>query len=256
MPEGDFGLKPGCRILVTGAGGGIGRALVDALLARGAEVLGLDLPRVLDASPLPDAVASFPCELTDEASVSATFRQIAARWPALDGLVALAGYALPRTSVHDLAKADWSDVLAGNLDTTMLPVRAALDLLRKGDAPAIVTMASGLGVKAAPGYGAYGVAKAGVIALTKMLAAEEAPVIRVNAVAPSAVDTPFLRGGTAHGAEGQPLRLEVDAYLRTIPLGRLATADEVVGPILFLLSPAARYITGQTLHINGGGLMP
>jgi 3-oxoacyl-[acyl-carrier protein] reductase len=81
-------------------------------------------------------------------------------------------------------------------------------------------------------------------------------VIRVNAVAPSAVDTPFLRGGIAHGKPDRPLRMDVGAYLATIPMGRLATADDIVGPILFLLSPGARYITGQTLHINGGGLMP
>ncbi len=110
--------------------------------------------------------------------------------------------------------------------------------------------------KPSPGYGSYGVAKAGVIALTKLVAAEEAPLIRANAVAPAAVDTAFLRGGTAHGAPGQEMRLDLDAYLRTVPLARLATPEDVVGPILFLLSPAARYVTGQTLHINGGSLMP
>jgi 3-oxoacyl-[acyl-carrier protein] reductase len=256
MSSPDFSLATGRRVLVTGAGGGIGRAVVAALRAGGAEVIALDLGRVLDAHPLPQDVVVFACDLTDEAEVGRVFGAIAARWPALDGMVALAGFARPRAAITETSHAAWSDVLDGNLNSTVLALKAALPLLRQGREPAIVTMASGLAVKAAPGYGAYGVSKAGVIALTKLLAAEEAPVIRVNVVAPSAVDTPFLRGGIAHGDPSQPLRLDMASYVQSIPLGRLADADDIAGPILFLLSPAARYITGQTLHINGGGLMP
>jgi len=253
---GSAAIEPGRRILVTGAAGGIGRALVEALLAAEAKVVALDLPDVLTRFPLPAGVDAVPCDLASEASAMAAFSAIAGRWPALDGMVALAGFARPRASLGETDHAAWSDVLSGNLGTSYLALRGALPLLRLGDEPAIVTMASGLAVKAAPGYGAYGVAKAGVIALTKLLAAEEAPRMRVNAVAPAAVDTPFLRGGIAHSGDGQAMRLDLDAYLKTVPLGRLASAEDIVGPILFLLSPAARYITGQTLHINGGSLMP
>lgn len=244
------------RILVTGAAGGIGRALTDALVGAGAGVVALDLPRSLEAHPPPAGVQAIACDLSDPDAVSSVFAAIAGDWPALDGFVGLAGFARPRASIEETTPHDWSDVLDGNLGTTFLPLRAALPLLRKGREPSVVTMASGLAVKPAPGYGAYGVAKAGVVALTKLLAAEEAPAMRVNAVAPAAVDTAFLRGGTAHGTPGQPLRLDLELYLRTVPLGRLATPDDVVGPIMFLLSPAARYITGQTLHVNGGSLMP
>ncbi len=256
MSFGGFDLRPGCRILVTGACGGIGRALVEALLARSASVIALDMARMLDERPLPAGVDAYPCDLTDEPSVMAAFAEIAQRWPALDGMAALAGFARESTPLSGTDHAAWSEVLDGNLDTTYLPIRAALPLLRKGEQPAIVTMASGLAVKPSAGYGAYGVAKAGVIALTKLIAAEEAPLIRVNAVAPGAVNTPFLRGGIAHGAESKPLRLDPEPYLRTVPLGRLAEPEDVVGPMLFLLSPGARYVTGQTLHINGGSLMP
>jgi 3-oxoacyl-[acyl-carrier protein] reductase len=251
-----MGIESGKRVLVTGAGGGIGRATVEALQAAGCQVIALDLPRVLEQWPLPQGVEYHPCDLADEPSVTATFAALEARWPALDGMVALAGFARARASLGETSHDAWKDVLSGNLDTSYLPIRAALPLLRRGVEPAIVTMASGLAVKAAPGYGAYGVAKAGVIALTKLLAAEEAPLMRVNAVAPAAVDTPFLRGGIAHGADSQPLRLDLEMYLKTVPLGRLANTADITGPILFLLSGAARYITGQTLHINGGSLMP
>ena len=252
MNPGRFDLPPGRRVLVTGGAGGIGRALVAALVEAGIRVTVVDLPATLDRHPPPAGVTALACDLTQERAVAAAFAAVGP----LDGLVALAGFALGSTRVGDATLSAWSRVLGGNLDASFLAIRAALPLLRQGVEPAIVAMASGLAVRAAPGYAGYGVAKAGVIALTKLVAAEEAPLIRANAVAPAAVDTAFLRGGTAHGAPDQPMRLDLERYLATVPLGRLATPDEVVGPILFLLSPAARYITGQTLHINGGSLMP
>jgi 3-oxoacyl-[acyl-carrier protein] reductase len=117
-------------------------------------------------------------------------------------------------------------------------------------------VASSLAVKASPGYGPYASAKAGILALTRMLAAEHSPAIRVNAVAPSAVRTEFITGGTGRtGQDSTPL-LDLDAYGRTLPLQRVAEADDVVGPILFLLGPGSRYLTGQVLHVNGGLFQP
>jgi NAD(P)-dependent dehydrogenase (short-subunit alcohol dehydrogenase family) len=105
-----------------------------------------------------------------------------------------------------------------------------------------------------PGYGPYSAAKAGLIALTKTLALENAPLVRANAVAPGAVDTAFLSGGTGRAAA--PLRLDPTAHAAAIPMRRIATADDVSLPILFLCGPGAAYMTGQVLWINGGGHMP
>jgi 3-oxoacyl-[acyl-carrier protein] reductase len=232
------------RIAVTGGAGGIGRALVAALHGNGDRVAVLDLPGALRGE---HDVLELACDATDEAQVSSAFATLRDAWGALDGLVTLAGFAGPRLPVAETTFAQWAEVAEGNLHATFLACRAALPLLRAGNAPAIVTMASGLATKAAPGYAPYAAAKAGVLALTRALAAENAPWLRVNAVAPSAVETDFLTRGGA--------RFDVEAYARAVPLGRLATPEDVVGPVLFLLGDGAAYVTGQTLHVNGGLMM-
>jgi 3-oxoacyl-[acyl-carrier protein] reductase len=105
------------------------------------------------------------------------------------------------------------------------------------------------------GYGPYAAAKAGVIALTKTLAVEAAPEIRANAVAPSAILTDFMKGGLGRG-DSDGSWFDPTPYLPLIPLRRLAQVEDVVGPILFLASPAAAFMTGQTVHVNGGRFMP
>ena len=250
-------LKAGMRIALVGGCGGIGRALAAAVRDSGARIAVLDLPQSILAHP-PQAEVVLPVDATDEAQVDAAFARLAADFGALDALVNLAGFSLGARPVAETTNAAWGEVLNGNLNSVFLCCRAALPLLHRGQDAAIVNLASGLGVKPFPGHGPYSVAKAGIIQLTRLLAQENAPRVRVNAVAPGAVDTAFLRGGTGRGGDDPSLEQHVDssAYLRGVPLGRLAQADDVVGPVLFFLSDAARYVTGQTLHVNGGGLMP
>jgi 3-oxoacyl-[acyl-carrier protein] reductase len=246
----------GARLAVTGGCGGIGRALVAAALADGLEVAVLDLPASLERHPPPREALPVALDATDEQAVAAAFAEVARRWPALDGLVNLAGFARERIPLADTRAADWDEVVAGNLRSTWLACRAALPLLAKGDAPAIVNTASGLAVRSTAGFGPYSAAKAGVLGLTRSLAIECAPRVRVNAIAPTAVDTAFLHGGTGRSDERGASLVDLETYAKAIPLGRVATPADVVGPILFLLGPAARYITGQTLHVNGGLLTP
>ena len=242
------------RVAVVGGAGGIGRALVTALMAQGARVAVLDLPASLARHTPPEGVLAHALDATDETQVRAAFEALKKAWGAIDALVNLAGFAAAKTPVDATPRAIWDEVMDGNLAAAFLCSQAALPLLRAGNDAAIVNMSSGLAVKPAPGYGPYSVAKAGVLALTRLLAAENAPAIRANAIAPAAVDTAFLKGGTGRGGDDSatPARLDLDASLKTVPLARLAQPDDVVGPILFLLSPAAAYMTGQTLHVNGG----
>jgi 3-oxoacyl-[acyl-carrier protein] reductase len=249
-----LGPAPGARVAVLGGAGGIGRAVVAAARALGIEVAVLDLAASLEAFAPPAGTPAIALDATDEARVAAAFARIEEMAEALDGLVNLAGFAAPKAPLAETGLAAWEAVVAGNLTATFLCLRHGLPLLRRGRHAAVVNTASGLAVKPTPGYGPYSAAKAGVLSLTRLAAQENAPLVRCNAVAPGAVDTAFLSGGTGRGGEGgaAPVRLDREAYVRTVPMGRLAEPVDVVGPILFLLGPASAYVTGQTLHVNGG----
>ncbi|HEV7268296.1 MAG TPA: SDR family oxidoreductase [Falsiroseomonas sp.] len=243
------------RLAVLGGAGGIGRPLVARALAEGWRVSVLDLPQSLARHPVPQGVRAIPLDGTSDDPVGAAFAALGAE-QGLEGFVNLAGFTPARQPLGELAPALWDEVVAGNLRTAFLAARAALPLLAKGTQPAMVLMVSGLAASARPGYGPYAACKAAMISMTKTLALEAAPAIRVNAVGPGAVDTAFLRGGTGRSDENQPPRLDIAAHATAIPLGRIAEPADVVGPTLFLLGADSAYMTGQVLWVNGGAYMP
>jgi len=199
-------------------------------------------------------VLAIPVDATDEEAVAAAFAELQRSWPGLGSLVNLAGFTNDQIPVEQVGGDEFDAIVAGSLRSTYLVVRQALPMLRANGGGTIVHTASGLANNVRPGFGAYGAAKAGVIALTKALARENGPTIRANCVAPGAVDTEFLKGGT--GRPQHEHRMDWATYVKQIPLARLAEPLDVVGPILFLAGPASRYMTGQTLWINGGALTP
>ncbi len=238
------------KLAILGGAGGIGRALTTRATAAGWQVWVLDLPNSLDSHPVAEGVTAIAIDITDPASVTAAFDQLGP----LDGFVNLAGYMSPPNALAETPLDVFDDVIQGNLRGAFLAASAALPLLQQARG-AMVNVASGLGAYTRPGFGPYAAAKAGLISMTKTLALEAAPTVRVNAVGPSVVDTAFLRGGQGRAAT-DPAPIDLDAMARATPLGRIATPQDVVGPILFLLGPDAAFMTGQTLWINGGGYMP
>jgi len=242
------------RMAIVGGCGGIGQVLTEAALALDLRVTVLDLPASLQQAPPPAGAEAHPLDVTDPAGVAAAFAAL----PGLDALVNLAGFTVAKTPVETLDPTQWDEVVGANLTGAFLVARAALPLLRASGSAArpssLVHVSSGLAARLLPGYGPYSAAKAGLIALTKSIAVENAPLLRANAVAPGAVDTPFLSGGTGRGQAGP--RLDVSAYASTIPMGRIAQPEDVAGPILFLCGPGAAYMTGQVLWINGGAHTP
>lgn len=249
------GLFTGLRVLVTGGLGGIGRDLVAQCQSLGMRVVVTDLA----ASMAKYGQSNLPCFAMDgkqAASVQSAVSQAANALDGLDACVNLVGYMSADQALVQTEVEVWDDVVRGNLDSAFYISKAVLPHLHESPQASLVHVSSGLGAWARPMVGAYGPAKAGLLMLMKELALENAPKVRINAVAPGAVDTAFLRGGTGRSDEqGQP-RVDPTTYGRVVPLGRIAQPRDVVQPILFLLSPASGYMTGQTLHINGGTYMP
>ena len=239
------------RVAVAGGCGDIGRAVVDGLLQQGADVTVLDLQRSIERRAVPAGVKAIALDAASESSVQGAFRDVGTT---LDGFVNLVGFTPPLQPLESMTAATWDETVAGNLRAAFLLAKHALPLLRASGNGAMVNVSSGLALRAAAGYGPYAACKAGMISLTKTIAVEHAPTVRANAVAPAAVDTEFLRGGT--GRDKRANHIDFAAYVKMIPLGRIAVAQDVVGPVLFLLSPASGYMTGQVLYVNGGMLTP
>lgn len=251
----DLTSRPHLKLVLVGGCGGIGRSLALEALRQQMDVTILDLPESIERHRV-EGVAHFPLDAKDPDSVERAMAQAAQLLGGIDACVNLVGFMAEAQSLASTSLETWQDVIHGNLDAAFYISRSALPFLHRSDRASLVHIASGLGAWARPNFGAYGPAKAGIILLTKQLALENSPSVRVNAVAPGAVDTAFLRGGTGRSDEQKASSLDPVSYGQVVPLGRIAVPKDIVGPVMFLLSEAAAYMTGQTLHVNGGTYMP
>lgn len=244
--------------MVTGAAGGIGSAVSQVLLEKGARVAMVDLDEqtmVATASRLDpgrDRTLAIGCDVTDGDDVSGAVDRIASAWAGLDGLVNSAG-SVVLDSAWDASAADWRRQLDVNVTGTFLCARAVGRHL-KGQGGTIVNVASNCGKVGYKNMAAYNAAKAAVISLTRSLSMEWADDgININAVCPGGVDTPML-AGVAQWLEprlGVPAD-ELLAGMGPAQLGRKVTPIEVAKVIVFLLSDEAIIIRGQAINVDGG----
>ena len=241
--------------LVTGSSRGIGAAIASRLAAAGAAVAINYRSNAAAADGVIDAIRAaggealrVPGDVSDENAAEAVVKTTADRLGRLDILVNNAGVNRDRLLLR-MSAADWDEVLSVNLRGTFLPTRFAVPLMVRQRYGRIVNISSVVGISGNPGQANYAASKAGQIGLAKAVAREVASRnITVNAVAPGFIATGDDAGGmTAALTDEQRAQI-----LGRIPAGRFGAAEDVAAAVLYLASPGAAYITGQTLTIDGG----
>jgi 3-oxoacyl-[acyl-carrier protein] reductase len=239
----------GKTALVTGATGGIGGAIARAYHKQGATVaLSGTRREVLDtiAGELKERVHVLPCNLSSNDEVEALVPSAEKAMGQLDILVCNAGITRDNLFVQ-LKDEDWEQVIAVNLSATFRLTRAATKLMMRKRFGRLIGITSVVGVTGNAGQGNYTAAKAGMIGMFKSIAQEYAKRnVTANCIAPGFIATPMT------DALNEKQRA---AILEKVPAGRLGTADDIAAAAVYLASNEAAYVTGQTLHVNGGMAM-
>jgi 3-oxoacyl-[acyl-carrier protein] reductase len=243
-----FNLNGKCA-LITGASGGIGSEIARALHRQGATVaLSGTRREVLDgiAGELGAKAHVLTADMKDRQSLESLVPAAEAAMGGLDILVNNAGITRDNLFLR-MKDQEWDEVLAVNLTASFILSRAVLRGMMKRRYGRIINITSVVGVTGNPGQGNYCASKAGIIGMSKALAAEIASrSITVNCVAPGFIETPMTDALNDKQRE---------SILANVPAGRLGTPAEIAAAVVFLASAEAAYITGQTLHVNGGGAM-
>jgi len=240
-------------VLITGASSGIGRATAEAMVREGARVAVNYLKNRAGAEAVVGAIEKsgreailIRADVTSAADVQAMVDAVRKRWGRIDVLVNNAGDLLARRSLVDMTEDYWDRVIDLNLKSVFLCVKAVWEDMAKRKSGCILNVSSIAARNGGgPGAAAYAAAKGGMLTYTKGLAKELAPYgVRVNGVAPGVIATPY------HERYSSPELFQ--KYLTAVPMGRAGTSEEVAEVLVFLASLAARYLTGETIEVNGG----
>lgn len=246
MTDGRFA---GRQVIVTGGGSGIGEATCRLLAADGAAITVLDRDATA-AARVAEAVGGRPeaVDVRDPGAMTAAVRAAAEHMGGLTDLVNNAGVGTAK-ALLDYTDKEWALLIGVNLTGTFNGIRAAGPFMVEAGGGSIVNNASLTAIRPTRGEGPYSAAKAGVLALTQTAALELAPTVRVNAVAPGMIHTPLTEIVVAN----HQWRTAAESGT---PAGRVGTAEEVAEVIAFLASDAASYVTGQTIVVDGGSVLP
>jgi NAD(P)-dependent dehydrogenase (short-subunit alcohol dehydrogenase family) len=237
----------GRRVVISGASSGIGFETARMLASNGAEIcLVARRADALEAAvdEIGNGAWAWSCDVADAASIAGLVAEAANRWGAVDGLVNNAG-AAPMARLDETTDEVWDEAFSINVRGPFLLCRELGALLHEGSSPAVVNVSSTLAERAIPGMAAYNASKAALNQLTRSLALEWAPAVRVNAVMPAVVDTPI------HASRGMSAE-HVEAMGDLHPMKRVGKPEDVAAMIVFLLSEASSWMTGTVIPVDGG----
>ena len=244
----------GLNVLVTGGSRGIGAATSLAFAQAGATVMVHYREREEEAAALVEEMGAisdrdhrrFPCDFLEPSEIAELFDFVGSEWGKLDCLVNNAGVWL-HNPLSQFDEEMFLQTMRINVRGPFLCLKHALPFLRMSKEASVVNVAPTSGQRGEAYYSPYSASKGAVISATKAWALELAPEIRVNCVAPGWVDTEMNEEVFGEGG-----RAEIEAE---IPLGRIASSEDIAGPIVFLASPLARHLTGEILNVNGGSVL-
>ena len=236
--------------IVTGAGSGMGEAIAHTYAREGARVAVLDVNEQAAnkvASAIGASALAVACDVTNKADIARAVEMTEKKFGITDILVNNAGVAHVNKPLMEIDEREYDRVFDVNVKGLFMFIQAVVPAMRKNNGGVIVNIGSTAGLRPRPGLSAYNATKGAVHNLTKTLAVELAPdKIRVCAIAPVATDTPLLPTflGPAPGQR--------EKFIATVPLGRLATAQDIADAALFLASAEAKFLTGNIMEVDGG----
>jgi NAD(P)-dependent dehydrogenase (short-subunit alcohol dehydrogenase family) len=241
---------------ITGASSGVGEVAAHRLAAEGASVTVMArrperLKAIADAIGSPEEVLVAPGDVRQSSDVEAAVTATIERFGRIDVVIVSAAFGRV-CPLPELTDERWAEYIDTNLTGAFYVCRAAGLRMREQGRGVIVTIASSYALIGAPGYAAYCASKGGLVQLTRALGAELAPAVRVNCLCPGGIETPMTEDDHAHYPDPAQARQRA---LARIPLGRLATPDEVAAAALWLASEEAAFATGAIVTLDGGATM-
>lgn len=241
------------RVLITAGANGIGLTMARAFAAAGDKVWVTDVDAAAVAAA-PDGLQATLCDAAREDQMAALFAEISAQWGGLDVLCANAGTKGPTAAIEDVVLSDWHACLSVSLDGAMLGAKYAARLMKPAGSGCMIFTSSTSGLYGTPFRAPYVAAKWGMIGLMKTVAMELGPFgIRANAICPGSVSGPRIDRVIEAEAAAKGMTLEAvrHGYAAGTALKRLSEPEDVADMALFLASPAARMVTGQTMAVDG-----